>query len=321
MLSLGKVTHKRGEDRRRFSPTQHRVSCGIDLHARTLYVCIVRHDGARLVPCQMPAAPAPFLTAATPYREGLVVALAGLCTWYGLADRCAAHALPCLGHALSMPALQGGMAQNAQSDSPKHAALLRGGMLPQASGSPAARRSTRALWRRRTPLRRNRAALLTQVHKTNAPYNVPDLGTTLASQATRAGVAERLNDPAVPQTIEVDLARMPYDDALLRDGELARVPTAKPHEAHTLAWLQTVPGSGNLLCLVLRDAIPAIGRLPRVQDCASYARLVQGRQASAGKRWGTSGKTSGHAHLQGAWSAAAPGGRRHHPHGPQLLPR
>src|SRR5262249_47418475 len=123
MLSLGKVTHKRGEDLMRFSTNQHRFYCGIDLHARTVDVCISRHGGARRAPRHMPAAPAPFLTAVTPYREGLVVAVECLCTWSWLAEPRAAQAIPFgLGHALSMQALHGSQANNAKIASHKMAA-------------------------------------------------------------------------------------------------------------------------------------------------------------------------------------------------------
>jgi hypothetical protein len=49
------------------------------------------------------------------------------------------------GHARSLQALHGGKAKNDTRDAHKLAALLRGGLLPQASGSPAARRATRDL--------------------------------------------------------------------------------------------------------------------------------------------------------------------------------
>jgi hypothetical protein len=39
-----------------------------------------------------------------------------------------------LGHALSLKAIHGGKAKNDKSDAHKIAVLLRGGMLPQASG-------------------------------------------------------------------------------------------------------------------------------------------------------------------------------------------
>jgi len=52
----------------------------------------------------MQAAPAPFLKAIAPYREGLVVAGEGIFPWYWLAALGAAEGMPCvLGHALSRP--------------------------------------------------------------------------------------------------------------------------------------------------------------------------------------------------------------------------
>ena len=109
-------------------------------------VWIVHHDGAMLRHRHMHAAPEPFLKAVAPYRDRLVVAVEGLFPWYWLADLCAADGLSCvLGPALSMQAMHGGKAKHDQSDSPKMAVLLRGGLLPQASVYPAAMRATRDL--------------------------------------------------------------------------------------------------------------------------------------------------------------------------------
>jgi hypothetical protein len=129
----------------------------------------------------MKAAPEPFRQAGAPYRDGLVVAVACLCTWYGRADLCVAEDRPfVLGQARSRQAIHGGTATNDQSDAHKIAALLRGGMLPQASVYPAARRATRDLVRRRTPLMRQRAELLSPVPNTNSPYHLPAIGKTMA---------------------------------------------------------------------------------------------------------------------------------------------
>ena len=75
-----------GRDLRRFYTTQHQFYCGIDLHARSLYVCLVSHDGALFVHRNMTAAPEPFRKAIAPYRDGLVVAVECIFTWYWLAD-------------------------------------------------------------------------------------------------------------------------------------------------------------------------------------------------------------------------------------------
>jgi hypothetical protein len=104
------------------------------------------HDGEILLHRNMQAAPEPFLTALAPYRDGLVVAVACIFTWYWLADLCAAEGSSfVLGHALSMKAMHGGKAKNDTIDSQKIAALLRGGPLPQASGYPADMRAPRDL--------------------------------------------------------------------------------------------------------------------------------------------------------------------------------
>jgi hypothetical protein len=158
----------------------------------------------------MQAAPEPFLTAVAPSREGLVVAVEGIFPWYGLADLCAAQGMPfVLGHALSMNTLHGGQANNATSDAQKIAALLRGGMRPQASVSPAERRATRALLRRRTPLMRTRAERLSPGQHPHAHYHVPEMGKNIADKANRQGVAARCDEAAVQKTLEVALARIP----------------------------------------------------------------------------------------------------------------
>ena len=121
------------ETSRRFYTTQHPFSCGIDLHARLMYVCLLDQSGEILVHRHMKTDPETFLKAIAPYRQGIVVAVECMFTWYWLADLCADEGIPVvLGHALSMKAIHGGKAKNDQIDSQKMAALLRGGMLPQA---------------------------------------------------------------------------------------------------------------------------------------------------------------------------------------------
>jgi transposase len=117
----------------RFYTKQHKAYCGIDLHVRTMYLCILHQDGEILLHRNLQTSPDMFLKAIAPYREDLVVAVACIFTWYWLADLCAQEQIPfVLGHALSMKAIHGGKAKNDKIDAQKIAVLLRGGMLPQA---------------------------------------------------------------------------------------------------------------------------------------------------------------------------------------------
>src|SRR5205085_9866839 len=196
------VTNKE-ETSMRFYTQQHQFYCGIDLHARTMYLCILNRDGEILVHRNMPAGPEPFLKAIAPYREDLVVWVECILTWYWLADLGARGAIPfVLGHALYMQAIHGGKAKNDQIDSQNIAVLLRGGMLPQAYGYPAEMRATRALLRRRLPLPRKRAALRAHIPQTNSQYTLPEMGKKRADQANRDGVAARGSAPAVQKSVE-----------------------------------------------------------------------------------------------------------------------
>jgi hypothetical protein len=67
----------------RFYTQQHQYDCGIDLHARSLYLCILDQSSALVLHCHRAAAPEPFLRAITPYRMDLVVAVECLFTGYG----------------------------------------------------------------------------------------------------------------------------------------------------------------------------------------------------------------------------------------------
>jgi transposase len=306
----------------RFYTKQHPFYSGIDLHARSMYVCLVSHDGEIVLHRNMKAAPEPLLKAIAPYRDGLVVAVACLFTWYWLADLCAAEGIAfVLGHALSMKAIHGGKATNDKSDSHKIAALLRGGMLPQASVYPAEMRATRDLLRRRTHLMRKRAELLAHVQHTNSQYTLPEIGTKIAYKTNRDGVAERFDDPAVHKTIEVDLALITYDDARLTDLELSIGHPAKQHDAHTFYRLRSIPGVGQIFALVLLDAMHDMHRFPSVPDVVSSCRFVKCARESAGTRYGTSGKKIGNAHLTWACSEAAVLFLRTNPAGPQSLAR
>jgi transposase len=229
--------------------------------------------------------PEAFLRAIAPYRPDIVVAVECMFTWYWLADLCADEDIPfVLGHALYMKAIHGGKAKNDKIDSHKIAVLLRGGLLPQATVYPTEMRATRDLLRRRMHLAHKRGELLAHVQNTNSQYNLSAIGKNLAYKAHGDGVGERFADPAVQKSIEVDLALVSYYDELLRDVELTILKTAKQHDANTLYLLQTVPGIGKILSLVLLYEIHHIERFPRCRTLPlthAWSRVPRSRTANA----------------------------------------
>ena len=306
----------------RFYTQQHPHYCGIDLHARTMYVCILNQNGAIVLHRNMKAEPDSFLKAIGPYRDQIVVAVECIFTWYWMADLCAREGIAfVLGHALYMKAIHGGKAKNDRIDAHKIAVLLRGGMIPEAYVYPEGMRSTRDLLRRRMQLMRQRAELLAHVQNTNHQYNLPDIGKKISYRTNREGVAERFADPIVRSNVTFDLKRIGFYDDLLNQIELEILRHAKQHDANTFHLLDSVPGVGKILALVLLYEIHDISRFPTVQDFASYCRLVKSKKESAGKLHGTSGHKIGNAHLKWAFSEAAVGFLRNNPQGQAYLAR
>jgi transposase len=304
----------------RFYTNQHRHYCGIDLHTKTMYVCILDRDGHVLVHKNLPSNPEAFLEVIAPYRDDLVVAVECIFTWYWLADLCAAEGIAfVLGHALYMKAIHGGKAKNDKIDAHKIAMLLRGGMLPQAYVYPAGMRATRDLLRRRLHLVRKRGQLLAHIQMTNQQYNLPAFAKRIAYPSNRTGVADHFEDRVVRKSVAVDLALLARYDTLLTDLESYLVRQAKQHDAQAFHLLRSIPGVGKVLALTILYEIHDVARFDRVQEFASYARLVKCAKESAGRKHGTSGAKMGNVHLKWAFSEAAVLFVRHNEPGKKLL--
>jgi transposase len=99
------------------------------------------------------------------------------------------------------------------------------------------------------------------------------------------------------------------------------VRSAKQHDPQSFQRLRSLPGVGKILALTLLYEIHDIRRFPRVQDFASYARLVKCSKESAGKRLGTGGRKIGNVHLKWAFSEAAVLFLRNNPKGQALMAR
>ena len=59
----------------RFYTQAHQFYCGIDLHARSMYLCILDPQGEIQLHRNMATTPAAFLKAVQPFRDDLVVAV------------------------------------------------------------------------------------------------------------------------------------------------------------------------------------------------------------------------------------------------------
>jgi transposase len=286
----------------------HRFYCGIDLHARSLHLCILDQDGTAVLDQNIAARPETLLRALAPFRDDLVLGAECMDAWYWVADLCTKEQIPfVLGHALYMKLIYGAKAKNDQIDAGKIARLLRGGNFPLAYVYPKGMRETRDLLRRRTYLVRKRSALFTHLQILNGPYNLPPFPKKLSFAANRAElqIADRFPDPSVQHSAAVDLAVIDVLDEQIGELELYLSRTAKVDDVQTYHRLQTIPGVGKVLALVLRYEIHDIGRFAGEGQFLSYARLVRPGHESAGKVVGSGGQKIGNAHLRWALGEAA----------------
>jgi hypothetical protein len=196
----------KGGSHMRFYTKQHKYYCGIDLHTKKMFICILDAAGTIRIHQNINANPEAFLSIIAPIREDIVVAVECMLTWYWIADLCIEQNIPfVLGHALYMKAIHGGKAKNDKIDSYKIAVLLKGGMLPQAYVYPAKMRATRDLLRRRNHFMRKRAESFAHIQNTRSQYNLPDSLGCIAKPQNREGIVERFDDPSVQKSIAVNL--------------------------------------------------------------------------------------------------------------------
>lgn len=267
----------------RFYTGQHRYYCGIDLHARTLYLCILDGQGNVLLHKRLRCEPQALLHALDPYREDLVVCSECIFCWYWLADLCAREQIPfVLGHALYMKAIHGAKAKNDRLDAFKIASLLRGGNLPEAHAYPARMRATRDLMRRRLFFVRRRAELLTHLRNSSHQHNLGALPANPAYAGNRASVVQHFPEPAVAASAAADVTVAGCLDEVIAQLELEVMRRAKEHDRDALHRLRSIPGVGKVLATTMLYEIGDVARFPRVQQFSSYARLIAPSHESAG---------------------------------------
>jgi transposase len=290
-------------------------NCGIDLHARQMYVCLMDRDGQKLVHTNIKNNDFDyFLKLVAPYRHDLTVCAECMFGWYWLADACQAADLHfVLAHALYLKAIHGGKNKNDRIDSEKIAHLLRTNLIPPAYVYPAAKRPLRALLRQRLFFVWRRSELLARIHSHQLAHNrVPQKQTRRNRDPWEQQLLAAEPDPLRQLALKNDLAMIKHFDTQIfaLEEELQR--QAKKSAAREYALLQTVPGIGENLGMTILCEIGDIARFPTVKDFLSYSRLVKGTVASAGKIKGLRGAKLGNPYLRWAFGEAAVIAKRDH---------
>jgi transposase len=300
----------------KYYKSETEFNCGIDLHGREMYMCLMDREGNKLVHTNIKGNDFNFfLKKVAPYRHSLTVCCECTFNWYWLADACEnAGMIFVLAHALYMKAIHGGKNKNDRIDSEKIAHLLRSNLVPPAYVYPAEKRPVRALMRQRMSYVWKRAELITHVTMNQLAEGKEPVRHT---PVDRGPWEERLmlaydKNPAHQLSAKADIHMIKAYDVMIDKLETELLRITKRDAWRDFTIIQSVPGIGNILGLNILYEMDSIERFPTVKDFSSYCRLVKGSVASAGKIKGTRGAKLGNPYLRWAFGEAAVLAKRSH---------
>jgi len=139
---------------------------------------------------------------------------------------------------------------------------------------------------------------------THSQYNVTPPPGKLSYAANRIDLTKSFDDQSVQRMVQADVNLAGHYDDEIRELELYLTRHAKVDDPNTFYRLQSVPGIGKVLALIMMYEIHDIGRFPTVGQFLSYARLVRCSHESGGKVKGSPNRKIGNAHLKWAFSEA-----------------
>lgn len=299
----------------RFHTSTTQYHCGIDLHSRQMYVCVMDSQGNKLLHMNIKNNDFEFfLKKIAPWRHDLTVCCECLFCWYWLADACEEAGLPfVLAHALYLKAIHGGKNKNDRIDSEKIAHLLRSNLIPPAYTYPAAKRPVRDLLRQRASYVWQRVELLQRIStRQMAAGDAPVSKFSNNRERWLEALLEATGDPQKRFAVGQDVQLVVQYDNAIKDLEKELLRITKCKHPRDFALLRSIPGIGKTLALTILYEVDSIGRFASVQRFLSYCRLVKGTVASAGKIKGLRGAKLGNPYLRWAFGEAAVLGKRHH---------
>ena len=280
--------------------------CGIDLHARTMSICVMDKNGKialrKSIPCEIDA----LMKLLKPYSKSIAVEVESTFNWYWLMDGLKSKKIPCyLGHALYIKQMSGKKHKNDPVDARCIADLLRTNRFPPAYDYPPEMRGARDLLRRRHFFVRKRAGTFTHLQNTLNCHGF--------TKSYRADVHRKCDDrrslitlPGQKDVQNILCSDFDYIEALdsIIDGlEKKIISQAQQHNRKHYKLIQTIPGGGPITALTILYETHTTDRFKSAQCYSSYARVVRADNDSGGSSYGhTSNDKIGNPYLKWAFS-------------------
>jgi transposase len=277
----------------------------IDLHSNNNVVVVTDETDRVLVAKRLPNDLGRILELLAAHREELAgVVVESTYNWYWLVDGLMAAGYRVhLANTGAIKTYDGLKHSGDEADARHLAHLLRLGILPTGYICPPVERALRDLARRRLQLVRSRTAHI---------LSVENQLTRQSGKHIRSNEVKRLTRTAVDALgLPEDVARgMAANVAVIQtlNEEIDKLEVRLLEEVtKSSGWalLNSVPGIGKVLAIVILLEIGTIKRFADVGDFASYARCVDSARISNGKKKGEGNTKNGNKYLSWAFVEAA----------------
>jgi len=294
---------------------------GIDLHSNNSVIVVSDETDHVLCQRRVPNDLAVVLRTLEPYRQEIVgVVVESTYNWYWLVDGLQAAGYTVhLANTAAMKRYEGLKYSDDETDAAYLAQLLRLGILPTGYICPVEQRALRDLARKRLQLSRSRTQHILAVESNVARQTGGRIASRVVKQLTEEtlktfGLIENVTaamaaNVAVIQTLNVQIEKL---EARLRSE-------MRPQAQFGL--LTTAPGIGEILATTIMLETDSIERFAGVGNFASYARCVDSKRVSNGKKKGEGNVKNGNRYLAWAFVEAANFARRYCPEAKRFYER
>lgn len=277
--------------------------CGIDLHKKSMYICIMDIVGNILFHKNIPCSAENLIKTLLPYMPDITVGVESMFSYYWVYDTCVQHNIPfCLGHPFYLKSIHGGKKKNDKIDSKKITDLMRVNHFPVGFAYPKEMRATRYLLRRRQRLVSIRSEAMSHIQTLFSQKAMYDISyKEIKKKDERRKLVKHFDDPDIQANIQTDIELIEFLNPTIQNIEQQVMRQAKNNNRMDISTLLTVPGLGDILSMTILYEIYNISRFPSVQSFSSYSRLVKCDRSSAGKKSGGGNQKIGNPYLKWAF--------------------
>lgn len=294
---------------------------GIDLHSTNSVVIVSDETDHIVCKRRVPNELGAVLATLAPYREELAGAVVeSTYNWYWLVDGLQAAGYRVhLANTAAIKQYDGLKHSGDESDAAHLAQLLRLGILPTGYICPPGERALRDLARKRLQLGRSRTSHILAVENIVARQT----GARMTGREVKQLTVEELQKWGQPEDVRLamgaNVAVIRTLNAQIDKLEARLRERVKPCAEFKL--LTSTPGIGEVLATTIMLETGTIERFAAVGNFASYARCVDSKRLSNGKKKGEGNVRNGNRYLAWAFVEAANFARRYCPEAKRFYER